>query len=296
MTHTMASALLRDPPAATPDGSSLALHLVATGAILPDAAAAQPLTGAEFAELESMLATLRQRLKLTPRWEFCEGFMAALVCCRRRMEPEEYLPVLLTADGARLPLEAVFSHAPLQQRFLQLWTRRWEVVRLALDRKITALDDTGAYQPEVLDARAAALNGPADTVNRHLPAFGQLWALGFMAAVNTWPEEWAGPRNKAAQHWRSTALELLQALTLDDTDEPTLCAFEDAQGPPTVSVRRMKAFGDAIWAVYNLRDTWRQLGPRIATVHAAAAPGRNDPCSCGSGKKYKKCCHQAAKG
>ncbi len=25
-------------------------------------------------------------------------------------------------------------------------------------------------------------------------------------------------------------------------------------------------------------------------VHVAAAPGRNDPCPCGSGKKYKKCC------
>jgi preprotein translocase subunit SecA len=26
------------------------------------------------------------------------------------------------------------------------------------------------------------------------------------------------------------------------------------------------------------------------TVHAAQEPGRNDPCPCGSGKKYKKCC------
>jgi uncharacterized protein len=112
-----------------------------------------------------------------------------------------------------------------------------------------------------------------------------------MAAVNAWPEEWAGPRNKAAQHWRGTTLDLLQALTLDDTDPPTLSAFADAQdGPPTVSEKRMRAFGDAIWAVYNMRDTWRQLGPRIETVHAPAAPGRNDPCSCGSGKKYKKCC------
>jgi len=24
-------------------------------------------------------------------------------------------------------------------------------------------------------------------------------------------------------------------------------------------------------------------------VHVTAAPGRNDPCPCGSGKKYKKC-------
>ncbi|NVO06483.1 MAG: UPF0149 family protein [Rhodoferax sp.] len=252
----------------------------------------EPLSAAEFDALDAMLDTLRQRLKLTPRWEFCEGFMAALVCCRRRIPPEEYLPVLLTMDGVRQPLEAVFANAALQQRFLQLWSQRWDAISQALDRKISALDDAGAYQPEVLDARAAALSGPLETavVDRHLPAFGQLWALGFMAAVNAWPQEWAGPRNKAAKHWRSTTLDLLQALTLDDTDVPTLSAFEDAEGPPTVSVRRMQAFGDAIWAVYNMRDTWRQLGPRVQTVHAAAAPGRNDPCHCGSGKKFKKCC------
>jgi hypothetical protein len=28
--------------------------------------------------------------------------------------------------------------------------------------------------------------------------------------------------------------------------------------------------------------------PRL--LRAAAVPGRNDPCPCGSGKKYKKCC------
>ncbi|QIZ76013.1 PBPRA1643 family SWIM/SEC-C metal-binding motif protein [Ferrimonas lipolytica] len=26
------------------------------------------------------------------------------------------------------------------------------------------------------------------------------------------------------------------------------------------------------------------------TVTTAATPGRNDPCTCGSGKKFKKCC------
>jgi uncharacterized protein len=230
-----------------------------------------------------MLDTLRQRLKLTPRWEFCEGFMAALVCCRRTIGADEYLPVLLTADGARLPLQAVFSDDTLQQRFLQLWTQRWNAVTRALDTKVTTLDDPSAYQPEVTDARAASEDLQV--------SLGQLWALGFMAAVNAWPEEWAGPRNKAAQHWRGTTLDLLQALTLDDTDAPTLSAFADGQDdPPTVSEKRMRAFGDAIWAVYNMRDTWRQLGPRIETVHSVAAPGRNGRCSCGSGKKYKKCC------
>jgi uncharacterized protein len=34
---------------------------------------------------------------------------------------------------------------------------------------------------------------------------------------------------------------------------------------------------------------WRNIGPRVATVHKVATPGRNDVCYCGSGKKYKKC-------
>jgi len=35
-----------------------------------------------------------------------------------------------------------------------------------------------------------------------------------------------------------------------------------------------------------IADTWR----RSRTVVKEKEPGRNDPCPCGSGKKYKKCC------
>ena len=28
----------------------------------------------------------------------------------------------------------------------------------------------------------------------------------------------------------------------------------------------------------------------VEPIHASAEPGRNDPCPCGSGKKFKKCC------
>ncbi|MDR1798005.1 MAG: SEC-C domain-containing protein [Clostridiales Family XIII bacterium] len=33
---------------------------------------------------------------------------------------------------------------------------------------------------------------------------------------------------------------------------------------------------------------------RSRTVHKEKLPGRNDPCPCGSGKKYKKCCGATA--
>jgi len=30
--------------------------------------------------------------------------------------------------------------------------------------------------------------------------------------------------------------------------------------------------------------------PKAEPIHADKEPGRNDPCPCGSGKKFKKCC------
>jgi uncharacterized protein YecA (UPF0149 family) len=32
------------------------------------------------------------------------------------------------------------------------------------------------------------------------------------------------------------------------------------------------------------------LPPPVKPIHSEKEPGRNDPCPCGSGKKFKKCC------
>ncbi|MBB1074953.1 UPF0149 family protein [Rhodoferax sp. 4810] len=255
----------------------------------------EPLIAEEFAELGAILIDLRSRCATTPSVEFAEGFLAALVCCRRQIPAAEYLPVLLALADPQLPVDGAFASASQQQRFMALWQRRWQAVALALDTPVAALDDPAAYQPQVLDARAALAALPEDERAQlqgvSVASFGQVWAQGFMAAVAAWPLEWAGPRNKAAAKWRDSVLAVVQLLTQDDLEPPTLSAFnDDDDGPPTVSLTRMNAFGNAIWAVYNMRQTWRSLGPRIETVHHAATPGRNDPCHCGSGHKYKKCC------
>lgn len=53
----------------------------------------------------------------------------------------------------------------------------------------------------------------------------------------------------------------------------------------------------AVAAVYNSTPIWTlkgttplELEARRQTVHVEKKIGRNDPCPCGSGKKYKKCC------
>jgi len=35
-------------------------------------------------------------------------------------------------------------------------------------------------------------------------------------------------------------------------------------------------------------------GPPVQPYYASSNVGRNDPCPCGSGKKFKKCCGRAA--
>ncbi len=242
----------------------------------------------DYDELDALLDDLRTRDDEVPQWEFCEGFLAALVCCRRVIPQAEYLPVLLgTTEGALAP----FADAAQRDRFLALWTRRWQEVQTALDAEVENLEDEAAYQPEVMDVRGAIAALPVEEqaeLGEELPAFAQVWALGFMYAVENWPEDWAAPRDKEAAQWLDEALETLVAMTEDDTGTPEISPFGD-DTPPSVSMDRLNAFGDAIWAVYDLRELWRSIGPRVETVRKPAEPGRNDLCHCGSGKKYKKC-------
>ena len=244
----------------------------------------------DFDELDTILDELRSRDEEIPQWEFCEGVLAALVCCRRAIPQDEYLPMLLGGGepGAIEP----FADAAQRERFLSLWQRRWQEVATALDAEVETLEDEAAYQPEVMDVRGAMLALPAAERAAYgdeaLPSFAQVWALGFMYVVENWPEEWAAPRDKEAAEWLDASLDAIVAMTEDDTGEPEIAPFGD-DTPPSVSVERLNTFGDAIWAVYDLRELWKSMGPRVETVRKAAEPSRNDLCYCGSGKKYKKC-------
>jgi uncharacterized protein len=241
-----------------------------------------PLTPDDFDALDDELDLLRQQDEEIPQWEFCEGFLAALVCMRREVPPQEYWPVLL-GETFR-PME--------HMEFVWRWRRRWQEIAHALDQPVELLEDERTYHPEALDLRGAMLALPpeerAEADSGPLPAYAQVWALGFMEAVDTWPDDWEPPRDPEAAEMVNAALEDIVALTEDDPGVPAVSMYSE-DGPPSVSEERLDAVGAAIWAVYTLRQVWRSLGPRVDPVRKAAEPGRNDPCPCGSGKKYKKC-------
>ena len=161
-----------------------------------------PLSPQEFDEIDAILDDLRSRYDETPQWEFCEGFMAALICCRRLVASSEYLPVLLAIGAEGEEEEGSFATEGQAARFMVLWMRRWNEVARALDAEVDSLDDEAAYQPEVMDLRGAIAalpeNERAAVAHEAVPSFAQVWALGFMFAVEAWPEEWTPPRDKEA--------------------------------------------------------------------------------------------------
>ena len=248
-----------------------------------------------FDELDAILDDMRSRYDETPQWEFCEGFMAAVICMRRPLAPDDYLSALLALPfevNEADPEAGSFAGEAQQQRFMTLWHQRWAEVATALDSEVDSLEDDRCYHPEVMDIRGAvaemAPEEQAAFKGEDLPAFAQVWALGFMFAVEYYPDDWSAPRDKDAAKWLDDALEAIVVMTEDDIDPPEVSPLSE-DGAPSTSIARLNAFGEAIWAVYDLRELWKTLGPRVETVRKEAAPGRNDLCPCGSGRKYKKC-------
>ena len=245
-----------------------------------------------------MLDDLRTRGEEVPQWEFCDGFLAATVCTRRQVPVAEYLPMLLAGedelelfDGVSLPKLQAFRDDAQQARFVELFERRMDEVTEQLDAKVQSLDDEMTYSPLALDTRGALLSMPEEErpdAETEIPSFGQIWALGFMYGVECWSDDWQAPRDVEAAGWLNEGLNFIVTLTEDDNDPPEVCMF-DENGPASTSKKRVEDFGEAIWAVYDLRQLWRSLGPRQHTVVKGAQPGRNDLCPCGSGKKFKKC-------
>ena len=275
----------------------------ATPVVAEDAAISDMPQGAlsneQLEELDALLDELRTRGDEIPQWEFCDGFLTALVCTRRPIAAAEYMPMLLgdgealeLAEGQPLPKLEAFKDEAQQERFMELFELRMNEVREQLNKEVKSLADETAFQPEALDTRGAILMLPeaeqAELEGEEIPSFAQVWALGFMFVVENWAEDWAAPKDKQAAQMLDAAMEFIVNLTEDDTDEPALNLYDEA-GPASTSQERVDAFGESIWAVYDLHQLWKSMGPRQETIVKGEQPGRNDPCPCGSGKKFKKC-------
>jgi uncharacterized protein len=230
-------------------------------------------TEAELAAFDAVCERLRG-FDPDLNYEFIDGWLTAVAAGPTVPEPAVWLPLLFEDTFERTfadPADAAQATAVLLAR-LKVLLAQLDPDALLADPDQPRLNPLIAEMPE--EAK---------------DELGFEWSLGFCdgssAQFGTWP---AVP--EAEQTELDTLLQRIELLSEAPEGARDRMLREQWPGKEPTRDDLLTA---AIFAVQDLRVMWLDLAPRPATRHVEATPGRNDPCPCGSGKKYKKC-HGAA--
>ena len=121
---------------------------------------------------------------------------------------------------------------------------------------------------------------------RHALQPGTDWALGFRRAVADFAADWPTPDAQTPEGRDfAAALDSIDALGWPETELKAFVAsrYEGRE------VNRDDLIDAACLVAQDLRLYWIDNAPRPETRRVEPQPGRNDPCPCGSGRKFKKC-------
>ena len=200
--------------------------------------------------------------------EELDGFLAGVLVCPDMIPPSAWLPLVWNSEGGEEPGFADLQHL---NRLMGLVMNHYN--RIAG----TLFDKPDYYAPLfAVDKR----NGDI---------LWEMWIEGFEKAVKLRPQAWQpilGADLDTVRAW--SGLMTLADVTRGDE------RFSEAQIDALSATGHEKIAG---W-VLDL-NAWRLTNHAAPPgLRAAAAPttatfsrvGRNEPCPCGSGKKYKKCC------
>ncbi|GMO29220.1 MULTISPECIES: UPF0149 family protein [Bradyrhizobium] len=194
-----------------------------------------------------------------------DGFIAGLLTCPELIRPNDWLPVVWHENSAdQTPVFENLDHA---NRVLGLVMAHYnDVARTLMER------------PERYGPLFTVDTGNDDVI-------WEIWMSGFEKAVALRPAAWkelldADADTAAAMSGMLLLAEIARGDKDAKLDDPILTAAPDMIGDFVVILNE--------WRLANYQPV-QGIDPR-----ADAAPGkkvgRNDPCPCGSGKKYKKCC------
>ena len=220
--------------------------------------------------------------------EWVDGYITALLSSRRAIEAFEWLPAMF-GDA----FERAFADPVEVKQAMAALMGRWTVVASQLDPASLADDPEGLrLAPLMLSyddaARAEVVEGGHMTAEEaeQLLHTGALWAEGFSEALDAFAEDWPDPDMETDEgRWYDDCLNRVMALMLPPAD----LAEHAKIYYPGETLERDQLVDEACYAAQDLRLYWLDHGPKPATRRVEATPGRNDPCPCGSGKKFKKC-------
>lgn len=188
------------------------------------------------------------------------GLLHAVVVAPSTMAPSVWIPRVLPDGLGTLGLKGA-------EGFLQLLMRLYNEVVGGLAKRMVLMPD----ETEV-DACES-------------------FAAGFVAGAELDPE-WVGD----AAHWTFASWAAYLADQRDLVPPSTLAKFDEDPEESKRLIRR-----DMGAAVLAADDSFKRLrrasveGPRANEAQRTTRIGRNDPCPCNSGKKYKRCCIDRAR-
>lgn len=207
----------------------------------------------EFDELDRFLESeAMPNQGLTPAG--LDGLTAALVLCPDPVPIEHWLPwVWDTEQGAAQPAFADEAEE-----------RRLTYLMLAHQARVRSMIESDGFAPR--------LTSPAPDNGDGIKA-AQRWCEGFVLGMTLSPERWDKLLNRHS--------ELVSPMLLLGTPRgrETLAQHDSAA---VVA----EGISNAV-AALHMHFRSQNSGPLRRTE---AKVGRNEPCPCGSGKKFKKCC------
>jgi uncharacterized protein len=265
------------------------------------AAADHDLSDAEFAELDAILADIPAPLEPLDV-VMLDGFLCGVIVQPTLPDVDDWLPFVFDAGGHRWG-EAEPSAE--QRRARTLILRRHAALNRAIaefgsfDPFILEADDEGDIAPageegggnaEVAADREVTRAGPREDDAEPAPPLDPIgmallpWVAGFEQAVHLLP----GLAELDEPAVSTTLARLFRFLPDDEQGTAALVARE----LPLTSLG--DAIADVVACVAELYELTLPLRYKVEAVRRSTPKvGRNEPCPCGSGRKFKQC-HGAA--
>jgi uncharacterized protein len=242
------------------------------------AASEQDLSDAEFAELDELLAAIPEPLEPLDA-VMLDGFIAGVLVQPELIDAERWLPHVFDAGGHRW---GESEPGPEQLRARELIARRCA----AMNR---SLAEFGGFDPLILEpdeadeAEAAAKPEAPEELPDPITRAILPWVAGFEFAASILPGLYALDDDAVA----TTLTRLYRFLPAESAEEEATAELLAKERPlPTLDA----AIEELIVCVAELYDLTAPARYQVETVRRATPKvGRNDPCPCGSGRKYKVC-------
>lgn len=191
-----------------------------------------------------------------------DGFIAGILVCPDLIMPGEWLPMVW--GGGDDDAAPVFESAKHVEKLVGLVMAHYNATANDLQR--------GRFAPVF------------DVDTRHDEVVWELWIDGFETAMRLRPQSWAEIVDGDEEaHTALAGLITLAEINRGDSGLPEAKARDLADKAPDLIPHWV--------ATLNAWKIRQHLGsqPQSPAPHFGKV-GRNDPCPCGSGKKYKKCC------